>query len=337
MIDAYMNRHMKIEDRIVAALRARFFLHIWRNHIEDLKTSHPDLYSLKRNFISPQSFQIFNRLCDSLVTLALIYAKYYPTEPFCPWLFGTEFVEHFFGLARTTLPDFTYAELIKMVKHIMLQQKIHMSGKFKEKKERTSACGYLFDYDAKPLSNEELKSLRVEVDTTRVDQLVKLAFSEAGEICRCILNIKPPPLPLRLHKLGSSTVSDADIETDGHESDNPDDDTDTSSSPLDNSCSSDTSYIRDIPSAALHASRDAARYSKLCADYEETLQSIVQSDSAGGDDDSEDSTRTAMLAKAQINNHDDSPHTRPIQQLALPNPRQGQFISNICINLETLN
>ncbi|KAG1758086.1 hypothetical protein EDD22DRAFT_850305 [Suillus occidentalis] len=65
------------------------------------------------------SFHIFNRLCDTLVLLASIFAKEYLNQPFYPWLLGTEFVEHFFGLARMLLPDFAYAKLVKIVQHVM--------------------------------------------------------------------------------------------------------------------------------------------------------------------------------------------------------------------------
>ncbi|KAH9947489.1 hypothetical protein B0H21DRAFT_680678, partial [Amylocystis lapponica] len=115
LIDAWLNRRMTVQDRVLAALRARFFLHIWYTHIKAMAARFPDLYSTKRSFISPASFNIFNRLCDSLVLLVLAYARVYHDYAFCPWVHGTELVEHFFGLARTLLPNFTYAEFLKLV------------------------------------------------------------------------------------------------------------------------------------------------------------------------------------------------------------------------------
>ncbi|KAF5372671.1 hypothetical protein D9615_009847 [Tricholomella constricta] len=102
LFDAWMNRRMSVNDRVLLALRARFFLHLWRQHIVTMSNRFPDLYSLKRSFISPASFNIFNRLCDTLIELALVFSRHYPTHPFCPWLLGTDFVEHFFGLSRGT-------------------------------------------------------------------------------------------------------------------------------------------------------------------------------------------------------------------------------------------
>jgi len=156
-----------MEQRVLAAMRARFFLHIWYKHIAKLSLELPDLYLMTRSFISPASFNIFNRLCDTLLLLVLSYAKYYPEHPFCPWLIGTEFIEHFFGLARSMLPNFTFAELLKMVKHTMLHQRLMLSGKFSAKRERSARAGYILDYDATPLSEEEL--LRAHVTLTTLD------------------------------------------------------------------------------------------------------------------------------------------------------------------------
>ncbi|KAJ7865861.1 hypothetical protein B0H14DRAFT_2275952, partial [Mycena olivaceomarginata] len=118
LFDAWLNRTMTVANRVLAVLRARFFLHLWRAHIIEMSEEYPDLYSTAKYFISPQSFHIFNRMCDSLILLVIIYARRYPDQPFCPWLLGTEFVEHFFGLARMMLPNFTYAEFLKLVQHV---------------------------------------------------------------------------------------------------------------------------------------------------------------------------------------------------------------------------
>jgi hypothetical protein len=95
-----------------------------------------------RSFISLASFRIFNRLCDTLVLLVIVCARYYPDQPFCPWLLGTKFVEHFFGQARMILPNFTYAELLKMIQHIVVRQRILLSGHFKKNREKQSGVGY---------------------------------------------------------------------------------------------------------------------------------------------------------------------------------------------------
>jgi hypothetical protein len=105
---------------------------------------------------------------------------------------GTGFLEHFFGLARQLLPDFAYAELLKMIKHIMLRQKLLLSGKFDDKKERTSRSGYILDYDANPLTEEELLRARVTLTTMHINQLVDIAHREADLICRDLLHMVLP-------------------------------------------------------------------------------------------------------------------------------------------------
>ena len=52
---------------------------------------------------SPASFQIMNQLCDTFCfTCTCIQSLL--NYPLCTWLFGTEFVEHFFCIARQILP-----------------------------------------------------------------------------------------------------------------------------------------------------------------------------------------------------------------------------------------
>lgn len=121
LFDGWTNRRLVLRSRLIAALRVRFFLHFWRCHIVSIASKYPDLYSTSKSFISGPSFNILNRLCNTLVALALVFSKYYPDVPFCPWLFGTEFVEHFFGITRTIIPNFTFTQFLSLVKHIMLR------------------------------------------------------------------------------------------------------------------------------------------------------------------------------------------------------------------------
>lgn len=123
LFEGWMNPTMSVEDRVLAAFRARFWLHFVYQHICELSKTFPDLYSKKRSFISPPSLRIFNRLCDTLVLLVLVYSEHYPGVPFGIHTINTAFIEHFFGVARELLPNFSYAEFLKMVQHIMLRQR----------------------------------------------------------------------------------------------------------------------------------------------------------------------------------------------------------------------
>ncbi|KAF9548288.1 hypothetical protein CPC08DRAFT_729533 [Agrocybe pediades] len=289
LFEAWMNPCMKLHDRVTAALRARFWLHCWHRHITTLAGRYPDLYSTSRSFISAASFQIFNRLCDTLVILALVFSVFYPTIPFCPWLFGTEFVEHFFGIARQLLPNFSYAEFLKMVQHIMVRQRILESGLLKSKRERDSAVGYMFDAsaDMRKVVNDSSATSALEpsnANLTRDDlgKLVEVAYTEATYICRDILHIPVPRLeaskPLELRPLGApalrkpvevAALEDPLSETEDTMSDIEEDDVEQTSEVTTSEPQHDTDSVDAV---ATIASSDTAQYSALCEDLDTILQ-----------------------------------------------------------------
>ncbi|KAJ7816595.1 hypothetical protein B0H14DRAFT_3743669 [Mycena olivaceomarginata] len=276
LFDAWLNRTMTVKNRVLAVLRARFFLHFWPAHIVNMSSKYPDLYSTARSFISAPSFHIFNRLCDTLLLLVVIYSRHYPGQPFCPWLLGTEFVEHFFGLARMMLPNFTWAEFIKLVQHVMIRQRILLSGKFKEKRDRKARVGYVLDFDATPLTPEDLKLAKVTLTDVEMNSLVDLAFLEACAICTQILHIPAPKpttqKPLTLTPLGipppHTRVSpdDSDSDDDGVD---PDDEVEEIEELFPN-------QPEEARMIAL-ATQDTARYSALCDDYDDALKELEDS------------------------------------------------------------
>ncbi|KAI0349019.1 hypothetical protein OH77DRAFT_1415677, partial [Trametes cingulata] len=314
LFDAWLNRRLAAHDRVLAAFRARFFLHTWHNHIKQMERRFPDLYKPNRAFISPASFNIFNRLCDTLVLLALAYYRFYPDQPFCPWLVGTEFVEHFFGLARTLLPDFTYAEFLKLVKHVMLRQHILLSGKFSANKERSSRAGYILDYDASPLTPAELSEARVYMPEALLNQLVELAYLEATQIAKQLLRMPTPSLPLTLTPLrapntkagkhshhgsaGQSGKSSAvgglgdDEETDGEVEEDEDEDeeadsedsaaaavsgaSDASTPTAPVSESEEGAEVAALAQRTADAAHYTARYAALSDDLEHTIQELSE-------------------------------------------------------------
>ncbi|KAJ6503931.1 hypothetical protein C8R45DRAFT_924266 [Mycena sanguinolenta] len=278
LFDPWLNRTMTVANRVLAVLRARFFLHFWRAHIVQMSNKYPDLYSTARSFITAPSFHIFNRLCDSLLLLVIIYGRRYPDQPFCPWLLGTEFVEHFFGLARMMLPNFTWAEFIKLVQHVMVRQQILLSGSFKEKRERNARVGYVLDFDASPLTAEDRKLAEVTLTDRDIDSLVELGFQEATLICTQLLHIPAPkPMerkPLDLAPLGvpapKARLSGAseDFDSDDDDYDDEEEDHPPASDPIPDHLRSEES--RGIASAT----HGAARYAALCEDYENAVTEL---------------------------------------------------------------
>jgi hypothetical protein len=180
---------MDIQDCVLCGLQARFFLHIWKEHISALSKAYPDLYSTSCSFISNPSCHIFNCLCDTLVLLALIFTQEYPDQPFCPWLLGTEFVEHFFGLTCMLSPDFAYAELVKIVQHVMVCQQLLLTHMYKETQEKDSHARYILDVDTTPLSNDQFQHAKSTLNSLQLNQTVELTFCKAMLICHEILHI----------------------------------------------------------------------------------------------------------------------------------------------------
>jgi len=269
MFDAWLNRHMTVRNRVLSVIRARFFLHCWWMHIKELSLKFPDLYSPARSFISPASFHIFNRLCDTMLILVLTYARWYPDQPFCPWLLGTEFVEHFFGLARMILPNFGYAEFLKLVRHVMVRQQILLTGDFQEGREKHSAAGYILDFDSSPLTAEDRRLATVKLTDLDLNSIVELGYTEAKKICIEILKISIPSLERGLslvalgmpqHSTKRKAPSDEDSDSDSSDEVDFSDEEDISDShPSDDSA---------VASATYHT----ARYSALCEDYDHAVE-----------------------------------------------------------------
>ncbi|KAF6742097.1 hypothetical protein DFP72DRAFT_1109656 [Ephemerocybe angulata] len=141
LVDAWQNRRISHLERAKMVMRARFFLTAWRSHI----VAHPD-HSLNIQFISRESFDIFITLCDSLLSLIIVYRKYYPKYPLLPWLHSTESDEHVFGATRKGIPNFTYADMLAAAHKVFAL----ISGAFKnltsEEKANQTAAGYHHTY-----------------------------------------------------------------------------------------------------------------------------------------------------------------------------------------------
>jgi len=240
-----------------------------------LADQYPDLYSLTHSFISPQSFHIFNHLCNSMILLVLAYAKFYSDCPFCPWLFGTEFVKHFFGLTRMLLPDFTYAKLVKMTQNMMVHQRLLLMDNFREKREKASAAGYVMEYDPSPLTPDETQYAHVSLTPQDLNLLVELSFHEASQICKQILHLHVPNLSvqqLRLMAVGAPQTGKKCCQVsqrfDGSGSDNDMQDSQGSSISDDDNGDNASTPLATPESAA----SDVMVYSALCDDYKAGVQ-----------------------------------------------------------------
>ncbi|KAG2345621.1 hypothetical protein BDR05DRAFT_974960 [Suillus weaverae] len=157
-----------------AAMRAKFFLQLWHNHITD-KSKHPiygHFFPLHRSFISSQNFKSLDSCCDALIKLTLVYWEYYPTHGSLP-------LEKIFGIAREFLTNFSYIEFLGILRHIEQRQEVLLrlaqSG-VHERKEKSS--GYVYDTTLEKLSAEDLKKLTDIPSRLQMEVIANVAWED---------------------------------------------------------------------------------------------------------------------------------------------------------------
>ncbi|EJD32501.1 hypothetical protein AURDEDRAFT_178422 [Auricularia subglabra TFB-10046 SS5] len=120
-------------------------------------------------------------------------------------MYGTPFVEHFFGLARMMLPNFIFAEFLEMVKQ------------------------YSLEYHASKPTAEDICRLTQFPTRSDLDHLASLAEQEEIAMCKSLVNMTAPPLPWHLaelqapkpskHAATTSQDADNDVDSDGSSDD----------------------------------------------------------------------------------------------------------------------
>ncbi|KAK6971680.1 hypothetical protein R3P38DRAFT_2670220 [Favolaschia claudopus] len=226
LFDAWMSRSMSHIERVVCVFRARHFFTIWRYNIVDAGKRYPDLFQTQSSFLADSSFNIMMRLCDQFILLTLAHLEFYPTVPFMPWHHGTHFLEHFFGIARSFIADFSFGQFIEMYKHILIRQRILSTGQYKTKKEKDSNNGYCFDFIDSNMKPEEVAKFKDVPSRADIDRACEIAWNEAAALASQFAKMQIPTLPLSPSDLhpnfrtanggsspGSSPeVEDADVE-----------------------------------------------------------------------------------------------------------------------------
>ncbi|KAK6964717.1 hypothetical protein R3P38DRAFT_2591890, partial [Favolaschia claudopus] len=161
LFDAWMNRSMPhIERRPGSLAQTLYCFTIWRHNIVAAEHRFPDLFQKQSSFLADTSFNILMRLCDQFILLTLTHLQYYPAIPFMPWHHGTHFLEHFFGIARCFIADFTFGQFIEMYRHLLIRQRILSSDQYSTKREKDSNNGYCFDFVDSGLQPREFAALK---------------------------------------------------------------------------------------------------------------------------------------------------------------------------------
>ncbi|KAJ7453715.1 hypothetical protein B0H11DRAFT_1635180, partial [Mycena galericulata] len=195
LFDAYMKRGVSHIERVTCVFRARHFLNIWRSNIVHSESRYPDLFQKQSSFLADATFQILIRLCDQFILLILAHLEYYPNVPFLPRKHGSGFIEHFFGITRQFISEWSFGQLVQMNKHITFRQRILASGKFNTTKEKDSNNGYIHDCDS-PLTADEISALKQFPSRSDLDRACAVAWNEAAALAIQYCGMEVPKLPL---------------------------------------------------------------------------------------------------------------------------------------------
>src|SRR5258708_36574102 len=80
-------------------------------------------------------------------------------------------------------------------------------GNIKQKQEWDSHSGYLMEYNATPLTNQDIHNATVDLAMLQIDSLIEIAYKEASAICQDLLGISAPTVtidkPLKLAVMGA--------------------------------------------------------------------------------------------------------------------------------------
>ncbi|KAJ7601259.1 hypothetical protein DFH06DRAFT_925048, partial [Mycena polygramma] len=129
------------------------------------------------------------------ILLLLAHLEHYPNVPFMPWHYGSHFMEHFFGISRSFISDFSFGQF-EMYKHISLRQLILASGQYNTKKDKDSNNGYTFKFADSNLSTEEIAALKQIPSRIEIDCACSIAWNEAAALASQFCSLKIPTLPL---------------------------------------------------------------------------------------------------------------------------------------------
>ena len=144
LCDAYQNRSIGHDERILLALRARIYLCLWERYLDNISDSPKRLY-----FLSREATDITNFLVDGLISLIVVHRDYIEgSYPLLPWLHSTEACEHVFGLARQVVKDFTMLDFFFMLRklEVKLREAVFNADHRHQSEFKARAAGYNHTY-----------------------------------------------------------------------------------------------------------------------------------------------------------------------------------------------
>lgn len=142
MTDVWLNQEIGHRERIQLSWTASFFIRRWKSYLKKRQEEPNSMMSVQTNGISPQSFNIFETLGPSLLSLIISHREYYADYPLMPWKHGSEPCEHIFGWMRVISPNFSVLDARLMVPKIHAIVKSIVQGKMKMAPSEHMHAGY---------------------------------------------------------------------------------------------------------------------------------------------------------------------------------------------------
>lgn len=200
LVDAYQSRNVSHSERVLMALRAKFFKDLWKSFL------HEGRYSEQRYFISRDADSIIDTLVTGLLGLILIHRDALDKPfPLMPWTHGSESNEHVFGLMCSLISDFTMLDVLRMVPKLTVRLQAACRSRHQHFGE--TAAGYSHTYFDDDDAPSHLFS-QFPSDQA-INSLAKVAYDEATFLWS-LLGYEPCEMPTE-HK-SQPAHSDLDSE-----------------------------------------------------------------------------------------------------------------------------
>ncbi|GES83371.1 hypothetical protein RCL_jg16077.t1 [Rhizophagus clarus] len=101
------------------------------------------------------------------------------------WAEYIENAEHLFGISRQITNDFSFYEFFKIQQRVAYRDKIIRQG-IQIQKEKTSASGYVFDFNPNSISNENIDILRIWPDDNAIYDAIKITYNDAAGFIKAL-------------------------------------------------------------------------------------------------------------------------------------------------------
>lgn len=94
LLRCFTGKSLSPKERANLAWKPVIFLRLWKTWLLHEK------YDPKTHFVSDQTYTDVILARHSVILNMLVFAKYFPDVPFCPWLFGSDSCEVLFSYLR---------------------------------------------------------------------------------------------------------------------------------------------------------------------------------------------------------------------------------------------